>query len=82
MKKLILCLLVICPGYLFAQIGIKAGLNFANVTGASSINSSSRSGFQAGVFLGGGGKKSWVSVTSLPIPSRGMIISREQIRVL
>jgi hypothetical protein len=34
-----------------AQIGIKAGLNFANVTKASSINNSSRTGFHAGVFL-------------------------------
>jgi hypothetical protein len=32
-------------------IGIKAGLNFANVTNASSINSSSHSGFQVGAFL-------------------------------
>ena len=34
-----------------AQIGIKAGLNFANVTNASSINNSSRTGFHIGVFL-------------------------------
>jgi Outer membrane protein beta-barrel domain len=34
-----------------AQIGVKAGLNFANITKASSINSSSRSGFHAGLFL-------------------------------
>jgi hypothetical protein len=33
------------------RIGIKGGLNFANVTKASSINSSSRTGFMAGVFL-------------------------------
>jgi hypothetical protein len=32
-------------------IGIKAGLNFANVTNASSINGSSRTGFHAGIFL-------------------------------
>ena len=51
MKKLILCLLIICPVYLFAQIGLKAGLNFANVTNASSFNSSSESGFHAGIFL-------------------------------
>jgi hypothetical protein len=37
---------------MFAQFGLKAGLNFANVTKASSINNSSRSGFHAGVFLG------------------------------
>lgn len=35
-------------------IGIRAGLNFANVTNASSINSSSKTGFHAGVFLAPG----------------------------
>ena len=32
-------------------IGIKAGLNFANVTNASSINSSTRAGFHVGAFF-------------------------------
>src|SRR5258708_4191478 len=32
-------------------IGIKAGFNFANVTNASSINSSSRAGYHFGIFL-------------------------------
>ncbi len=35
----------------FSQFGIRAGLNFANVTKVSSINNSSRSGFHAAVFL-------------------------------
>jgi hypothetical protein len=35
-------------------IGIKAGLNFANVTNASSINGSSKTGFHAGIFLAPG----------------------------
>lgn len=34
-----------------AQIGFKAGLNFANITNASSINNSNRTGFHAGIFL-------------------------------
>ena len=51
MKKIFLCILVLLPGFLFAQFGIKAGLNFANVTKASSINSGSRSGFMVGAFL-------------------------------
>ena len=51
MKKVIFCLLLIAPYYMFAQIGLKAGLNFANVTNASSINNSSRSGFHVGLFL-------------------------------
>ena len=32
-------------------LGIKAGLNFSNVTNASSISSSSETGFQVGIFL-------------------------------
>lgn len=52
MKKIIVYLLLSFPLSLFAQIGLKAGLNFANVTKASSINNSSRSGFHAGVLLG------------------------------
>ena len=35
-----------------ASIGLKGGLNFAKVTGASSINASSRSGYVIGVFFG------------------------------
>lgn len=51
MKKLNLLLLLIVPCLVHAQIGIKAGLNFANVTNASSVNSSSQSGFMVAVFL-------------------------------
>ncbi|HZI54094.1 MAG TPA: porin family protein [Chitinophagaceae bacterium] len=51
MKKLILYAMVIFPCSLMAQIGIKAGLNFANVTNASDINSSSETGFHGGIFL-------------------------------
>ena len=51
MKKLIFGLLIFFPSCIFAQIGLKAGANFANVTNASSINSSSRSGFLVGAFL-------------------------------
>ena len=38
-------------------IGIKAGLNFANVTNASSINSSSHTGFQVGAFFAPASKR-------------------------
>ena len=54
MRKLIIYLLLMTPAFCFAQglgIGLKAGYNFANVTSASSINNSSRSGFMAGIFL-------------------------------
>jgi hypothetical protein len=52
MKRIVMLSLFVYPVFLFAQIGLKAGINFANVTNASSINSSSRSGFHAGIFFG------------------------------
>ena len=39
-----------------AQIGIKAGLNFANITNANEINNSSRTGFHAGIYIAGSSK--------------------------
>ena len=71
MKKLILLLLMILPCCLFAQIGIKAGLNFANVTKASSINNSSHSGFNVGIFLAPSSKKIIGSKTELIFSRQG-----------
>ncbi len=71
MKKTILLLLSILPCVLFAQIGIKAGLNFANVSNASTINNSSRSGFHAGIFLGSSSKKIIGSRTELIFSRQG-----------
>jgi hypothetical protein len=53
MRKIIFFAAVMIPAISFAQlqIGLKGGLNFANVTNASSINSSSRSGYQFGFFI-------------------------------
>jgi hypothetical protein len=51
MKNIITVLLIASPVLSFSQIGIKAGLNFANVTKTSDINNSSSSGFHAGLFL-------------------------------
>ncbi|HEY0433898.1 MAG TPA: outer membrane beta-barrel protein [Chitinophagaceae bacterium] len=53
MRKIILVLVLVTPLFALSQfgIGIKGGLNFANVTSTSSINNSSRSGFVAGLFL-------------------------------
>ena len=51
MKKFFVIILVALPVFGFSQVGVKAGLNFANVTKASSINNSSRSGFHVGLFL-------------------------------
>ena len=45
--------------------GIKAGFNFANVTDASSINSSSRAGYHFGIFLAPQGKSILGSRTEL-----------------
>ena len=50
------CLLFISL-FTSAQIGVKAGLNFANISKTSYINNSNRSGFHAGVFLGTGSRK-------------------------
>jgi hypothetical protein len=71
MKKIMFSLLLVLPCCLFAQIGLKAGLNFANVSSASSINSSSRSGFMVGVFLGGSSKKIISSRTELIYSKQG-----------
>lgn len=51
MKNLFLYMMLILPCSVLAQFGIKAGANFANVTNASDINSSSETGFHAGLFL-------------------------------
>ena len=51
MKKLFCFLLLLPAACLNAQIGVKAGINFANITNASSVNGSSRSGFHVAVFL-------------------------------
>jgi hypothetical protein len=65
MKKCLIFLFLVLPVISFSQIGLKAGLNFANVTNASSINNSSRTGFHAGVFLAP--------------PSKGIISSRTEL---
>ena len=71
MKKTIIYMLLFCPCFVSAQIGIKAGLNFANVSSASSINSSSKSGFVVGLFLATPGKKIIGSKTELQYSKQG-----------
>ena len=51
MRKTLLAIVIIFPVLAYSQIGIKAGINFANVTKASDINASSQTGFLVGVFL-------------------------------
>jgi hypothetical protein len=51
MRTPICCILITLPFFAFAQIGLKAGLNFANVTKTSSIDNSSQSGFHGGIVI-------------------------------
>ncbi len=70
-KKIILCLLVITPSIMFAQLGLKAGLNFANITNANSINATSRTGFHAGIFFAGSSKSILSSRSELLFSRQG-----------
>ena len=63
--------MLIVPCCVFAQIGIKAGLNFANVTKASSINNSSRTGFHAGILLAPPSQKIFGFRTELTFSKQG-----------
>ena len=45
-----LLLIIVSPAIVNAQLGIKAGLNFTDVTNVSSVNNQSSSGFNAGIF--------------------------------
>ncbi len=71
MKKIIFCLFLIFPSILFAQIGIKAGFNYAKVSKASDINSGSKSGFHGGLFLAPPSKKIISSRTELLFSRQG-----------
>ena len=52
MKNAIILFFFIIPAVTHAQLGFKAGLNFANVTKADDINSSTRTGYHLGLFFG------------------------------
>jgi hypothetical protein len=58
-------------------IGIKAGLNFSNVTNASSINGHSQTGFHAGLFFGGSTKHILTSRTELLYSQQGFQFSTD-----
>ena len=51
MRKMFLTIAIMAPAIFVGAIWNKSGVNFANVTHASDINSSQESGFMAGVFL-------------------------------
>lgn len=70
-KLLVYLLLVSLPSFINAQIGIKAGLNFANVSNASSINNSSQTGFHAGLLLAPSSKSIISSRTEILYSKQG-----------
>src|SRR5450755_4843721 len=49
--RTLLLLIILSPAIVNAQLGLKAGLNFTNVTNVSSVNNQSSSGFNAGIFF-------------------------------
>ncbi len=59
-------------------LGIKAGLNFTNVTGASSISNSSETGYQVGLFLDPGSQSVLASRTELVYSHQGYNYSTGQ----
>jgi Outer membrane protein beta-barrel domain len=71
MKKLIIFTALILPYIASAQFGVKAGLNFANISSAKELNPSSHSGFHAGVFLSPSSKKLFSSRTELIFSRQG-----------
>ncbi len=71
MKKTIILVLLFSPFLVSAQYGIKAGINFANVSNASSINTSNQSGFVVGLFLAPPSKKIISSLTELSYSRQG-----------
>jgi len=71
MKKLIFFLLFATPTILMAQFGVKAGLNSTDVTNASSINNTSSSGFNVGIFYSTPYKKILGSKTELVFSRQG-----------
>lgn len=71
MKKIIVTILLLSPFLLHAQFGFKAGINFANVSGRSSFNSNSRSGFHAGVVMAPTSKQIISSRTELIFSRQG-----------
>jgi hypothetical protein len=65
MRKIVLTIAILFPLFSLAQFGVKAGVNFANVTNASDINGDHTTGFLAGIFLAP--------------PSNGVISSRTEL---
>lgn len=71
MKKTTFLLLLAIPFYSTAQFGVKAGLNFANVSNTSSISNNSKTGFNVGIFLAPKSKGLISSKTELILSKQG-----------
>lgn len=67
----LLPLIILSPAIVNAQLGLKAGLNFTNVTNVSSVNNQSSSGFNAGVFFSTPYKRILGSKTELVFSRQG-----------
>ena len=78
MKKILIFLLILAPAFTFAQLGIKAGLNFANVTNASSINAGTRTGYHLGIFFAGSSKSILSSRTEMLYSRQGYNFSTNE----
>jgi len=71
MKKIIMGILLLSPLLAFGQIGVKAGLNFSNVTNTSSFSYSNETGYNVGVFLAPKSKSILSSKTELILSKQG-----------
>jgi opacity protein-like surface antigen len=71
MKKILLCLFLFSPWLVYAQIGVKAGLNFADVSSTSSISYKSQTGYNIGIFLAPKSKRILSSKTELILSKQG-----------
>jgi hypothetical protein len=71
MKKLILSVFFLAPLLAYGQFGIKAGLNFSNVTNTSQITNSNETGYNAGIFLEPKSKSILSSKTELIFSKQG-----------
>src|SRR5688500_9148050 len=78
MKKAIIYLLLLAPVFATGQIGFKAGLNFANVSNASSINSGTRTGYHVGIFLAPSSKSLLSSRTEFLFSRQGYNFSSNE----
>jgi hypothetical protein len=69
--RTLLLLIILSPAIVNAQLGLKAGLNFTNVTNVSSVNNQSSSGFNVGVFFSTPYKRLLGSKTELVFSRQG-----------